>query len=657
MKLRLKRLTLKNFKGIKDLNIDFNGDITTIRGDNAAGKTTIFDSFCWLLFNKDSQGRSDFDVQTLDKNNNVIHGLEHSVTAVLEIDGYEKTFNKILTEKWVKQRGASEKELKGTSTSYEVDAIPLKLKDYQQCVSGIINEEIFKLVTNPLYFPGLPWKDQRKILMDIIGDIDDNSVLYYNPSLNPLQDQLKDGIENLNKRTKNSINKLKEKVKSLPYRIDECNNSIVAVDIESLESQKKIIQEKINEVDEELQNNSKGHEEKLKLQDELYTLKSKKKQLEFDAKEKAKKPYEEIDKKIKETKDNMHSIKYELDLEEKNKNLSLKLIDKYTKDIMNKSKELVRLRECWAKENATEFVFDENESKCPCCGREYEEDKITEIKNNAYNNFISRKNSKLEKIGSEGKELISEIENIKENISYEEEKIKPIDEFLSSESIILDIHLSKLKELEDERSIIEIGNIDTTEIDKIDKEIITIQEKINNFKHENNIELKARKNNLLKEADEIVKKLSAVENNEKLKMRIEELKEEEQDLNIQIAQLEGTLGLCEEFTRTKVELLEESINKKFKGAVTFKLFKNLKNGGLEDCCEALVNGVPFSSANTAGRINAGLSIINTLNEHYNVSAVIFIDNSESVNKLVDVNSQIINLEVSQDKELKIVEGI
>ena len=57
MKIRISNLKLKNFKGIKDLEIDFNNENTNIYGKNATGKTTIFDAFKWLFFDKDSKVR------------------------------------------------------------------------------------------------------------------------------------------------------------------------------------------------------------------------------------------------------------------------------------------------------------------------------------------------------------------------------------------------------------------------------------------------------------------------------------------------------------------------------------------------------------------------------------------------------------------------
>ena len=121
----------------------------------------------------------------------------------------------------------------------------------------------------------------------------------------------------------------------------------------------------------------------------------------------------------------------------------------------------------------------------------------------------------------------------------------------------------------------------------------------------------------------------------------------------EIANIEKTQYTIENFIKLKVDTIENRINEKF-SLVKFKLFEDQINGGQVETCEALVNGVPFSSLNTASKINAGIDIINTLCEFYNVSAPIFIDNRESVVKLLDSNSQIINLIVSEsDKKLRI----
>jgi DNA repair protein SbcC/Rad50 len=71
MKLEIKKISLLNFKGVRNYETNFSLR-TTVYGDNSSGKTTIFDAFTYLLFGKDSLDRQQFEVKTLDKNNNVI---------------------------------------------------------------------------------------------------------------------------------------------------------------------------------------------------------------------------------------------------------------------------------------------------------------------------------------------------------------------------------------------------------------------------------------------------------------------------------------------------------------------------------------------------------------------------------------------------------
>ncbi len=194
---------------------------------------------------------------------------------------------------------------------------------------------------------------------------------------------------------------------------------------------------------------------------------------------------------------------------------------------------------------------------------------------------------------------------------------------------------------------------DPEEIKYIKQEIYSLESQIQSYKKEDTTELNNKKEELQEQLRELDKQLAHKEVNEKAKERIRELEEEEIKLSEKIAELEGLEILSEEFIRTKVELLEEKVNSKFK-YVKFKMFKNQINGGLEETCEPCINGVPYSSnLNSAAKINVGLDIINTLCNHYNINAPIFIDNRESTNKIIDVDSQVINLIVSKDKTLKV----
>ena len=113
MNIKIERLTLQNFKGIRSLEINAEGKNLNIYGDNATGKTTVFDAFMWLLFNKDSLGRSDFGIKTQDSEGNTIHNLEHSVECELTVDDAILTLKKVYAEKWTKKRGSAEAEFTG----------------------------------------------------------------------------------------------------------------------------------------------------------------------------------------------------------------------------------------------------------------------------------------------------------------------------------------------------------------------------------------------------------------------------------------------------------------------------------------------------------------------------------------------------------------
>ena len=179
MEIKLLNLKLKNFKGIKDLEINFNCQNTNIYGANATGKTTIFDAFKWLFFDKDSSDRKDFNIKTLDSNNKPIHFLEHEVEAILVIDGVDMTFKKVFQEKWVKKRGQTEQEFSGHETNYWIDEVPVKKKDYEEKINSLIPESLFKLITDPSYFNNqLKWSERRELLINISGaNISDEEIL------------------------------------------------------------------------------------------------------------------------------------------------------------------------------------------------------------------------------------------------------------------------------------------------------------------------------------------------------------------------------------------------------------------------------------------------------------------------------------------------
>ena len=170
-------------------------------------------------------------------------------------------------------------------------------------------------------------------------------------------------------------------------------------------------------------------------------------------------------------------------------------------------------------------------------------------------------------------------------------------------------------------------------------------------------DLKAEKSDLQSQLDEVNKIIAKASMNVEIDERIAQLQKEQKEIGQKVADQEQMLYLLEEFIRFKLDKVSESINSHFK-TVKFKLFEMQLNGGMKDCCECTVNGVPYSTLNSGHRIVAGLDIIRSLSELYGVSVPIFVDNAESLNEfnVPDMDAQLILLSVSEDKQLK-VEGV
>ena len=137
MQIKLKRLTLDNFKGIKRFVVDIKDNDTKIFGANGTGKTTLFDSFLWLLFDKDSTGRKDFEIKTLTSEGKTLKDVEHVVEGVFEIDGTDVVLKKIHREKWVRKRGFTNEEFTGNETTYFWNDVPVKKDEYNSKIADV----------------------------------------------------------------------------------------------------------------------------------------------------------------------------------------------------------------------------------------------------------------------------------------------------------------------------------------------------------------------------------------------------------------------------------------------------------------------------------------------------------------------------------------
>jgi DNA repair exonuclease SbcCD ATPase subunit len=648
--LKLISLTLNNFKGIRSFHLDARGENAKVFGDNATGKTTLFDSFLWLLFDKDSQNKKDFSIKTLDGAGNEMHNLEHEVEGTFSLDGRTITLRKVFTEKWTRKRGSATSEFTGHETNYYIDGVPVKKKEYSDRVDQIVKEDIFKLLTSPSFFnEQVKWQDRRKILLEICGDISDMDVIASESKLSRLPEILNGRtIEEHRKVIAAKRSDINKELEKIPVRIDEIKRGMPELDDinkQALEADVTNLNAEIDEKSTLINNIRNGNaitEKQKHIQQIEIDMLGIKQAHEAGSKDKV----YQLRAKLQEESSNASIIESKISNARTRKQMQENSINTY-----KQTRE--RLLKEWHEINDKEFKH-ESDCSCPTCGQALPEEQVQAAKDKALADFNRGKSDRLEHIQNTGKANTAQLEKAQSEIAEIDKEIEKLTAQLNEKKEVV----SKLKEqLSTEESMV-VDILDNPEyrakLEEKQKIVAEIQE-LRQAADATIQDVYAEIASLKAIRDQKQAEIGKFAYAEQSKKRVEELAEQEKMLAAEFEKLEGELFLTEEFIRTKVNLLEQKINSKFKYA-RFRLFDTQINGGITEVCETLFDGVPYSSGlNNAAKINVGLDIINTLSEHYDFAAPIFIDNSEAVTKLIDTNTQVISLVVSEpDKQLRVV---
>ncbi|MBU5356101.1 AAA family ATPase [Paenibacillus barcinonensis] len=643
-------LTLRNFKGIRDFVLDAAGKNISAYGDNATGKTTLFDGFVWTLFGKDSQNRTDFEIKGLDENGKVVeHGLQHEVEAVLMVDRRRRTFRKVFSEKWTRKRGQATAEFGGHTTDYYVDGVPVKQGQYKTEVDALISEEIFKLLTNPAYFNEILKPDaRRKVLLDVCGDMTDEEIIAGNKQLAPLTDILGDrSLEDHRKVIAARRTEINKELDKIPVRIDEARRSMPDVsdlDAELLQEDIDTMRGRVDAKTAELQRIQSGGElsaKEIQLREINASLAELKQVIQAEGL-----------KAVAGQREWVMQLKGEASELQSRLNASQREAERYKGQITRADSQVERLRAEWTSLDSLQYPVHEHQhdANCPTCGQALPEDQLQSAQDKALEAFNLDKSKRLEAISADGKLAAAEKRTLEEElqklnremVQLQEEIASKAAEVLAAEATLqsLQTNIADPADNTKYQSIQRDGDKVRAEIEQLRS---SAADAIGKVQSEIRL-IRAQVDDL--EADKA--KLASVADTEK---RIAELLEEERKLTAEFEKLEHELFLTEEFTRTKVSMLESKINSKFKYA-RFRLFEEQINGGLKDVCKTLFNGVPYEGGlNNAARINVGLDIINTLGQHYGFSAPIFVDNAEAVTQLIDTDAQVIRLVVSEDDKV------
>lgn len=644
--MKIKKLSLRNFKGIKFLDIDMNSQNMSIYGDNATGKTTVYDAFLWLLFGKDSNNKKDFAIKTLDSTGKEVSGIDNEVSAILIIADKEVEIKRVYVENYTKKRGSAEAEFTGNRTDYYINEVPKKQKEFDEYIKSICDENILRILTSPTFFnEQVSWKEKREILLQICGDVSNEDIIKNNPEFAELSEILKDNsVSEHIKIISSKKKKVNEELQKIPTRIDEASRTAEEVDIVKISESKeelKDIENNISELENKIKEVSSGDVSGLEKDLRNHEAKLQNLITHFEAAKR------EV---LKDTKDESAKIYLEIvDLKQKKTVLDME-VSRIQERFNSIAENLVNLREEYKEINSEKFTFSDK-LVCPTCGQDLPEEKVKSAREHAFNSFKESKERKLSENISEGKKLAekkSELEGLYPENTKELEETKSI---LEEKNRVYETLKKELEELENKAGKFE----DEPEYKRLSEMIESLKRTIAESKEsvsEKTAELRKELAELIlkkKAVEKIIATESIIETSEK---RIQELKKQQKTLGKEYEKLEKELFLCEKFIVERVRLLEEKVSENFEIA-KFKLFQEQINSGISERCETMVDGVPYPALNNAMKINVGLDIINTVSKFYGFKAPVFVDNRESVVKLTDIDTQVISLIVSEkDKKLR-----
>lgn len=640
-KMKINRLTLTNFKCHDMLNLIFDGRSTSIYGDNATGKTSIYDALTWLLFGKDSAGNGEknIDIKPLDASGQVRdHQAITSVEAELDVDGEIITLERTYREIWSTKRGSSEAVYDGNTSDYYIDGVPHKKNAFDARIKELVPEDVFRLLTSVSYFASdMKWQDRRATLFDIAGTLTDREIMAANGQFQLLLDSM----------GKLELTEYKAKILSqrkgltgirddTPTRISECQKTLEdmqGIDFEEAKEQEEALacqQEELSRKLIALENNSTLSDLQMKLREA---------KLERDTLESKNRAYrQEQSAGVPDTRAMERTIQSErLRVE-----TLVTLMTAVKKDIEGYQTDIAASREEWIRVNGEAFTG----GICPTCGQSLPFEQLQK----ATTDFEEKKKQKLQAIMNKGNRY-------KESCANAEQRLKDLEQEKAKMEENIQVLVQQLETVKANAVVI-------SDMADYSKNIQVLQEKCTSIQ----TEIQRIMQDSAQEKEGIRTKLSAV--NDQLRLvrsviakedvrdrtmkRIQQLKADAKNAAEALEAIEKMLYLMEEFTRYKARFVEDGINSLFSLA-TFRLFREQANGGLEERCDVVYKGVPYMGLNNGAKINVGIDIINTLSRHYGVTVPLFVDNAEAVTRLLDCEAQVIRLVVSEnDKELRIV---
>lgn len=640
--IRIRKMRLENFKCHRKLELSFDGRNASIYGDNATGKTSVYDALTWLLFGKDSRGNGEknIDIKPLNAAGEVAdHQAVTEVEAVLLVNGDETSLRRTYQEVWSTKRGSTEATYDGNTSEYYINGVPCKKNQFDEKIRSIVPEDTFRMLTSVNYFASdLPWQKRREILFQIAGVMDDRAVMETDGRFAPLMDAM--GRLSLDDLKRKLLAEKKGYVgarNEIPARISECQKTIddlASLDFSGARENLELLNASRENLSGQLLaiNRNSAADSK---RNELEQAKLELRRLDMDnaayrREQEAKAP-------------NTEHLRRSLSVTRRQADNARADNEALRSSLERNERHIAECRETWGQINAETFTG----GTCPTCGQalpayqlKTAREKFEAGKQKRLNEVVARADYwKLDKTNTENRIAINE-----DLIARADAEVTNLeDQIQRAEQAAVSVNIQDMEGYAEKSASLKAW------IAQVEAEL----DALNRNSSEAGREIREK---IATVNAQIAQTMTVISKEDTLKYargRIEQLRADAAAGAEKLQEVEKLLFLMEEFTRYKTSFVEDTVNSLFRLAA-FRLYREQANGGVEDRCDVTYNGVPYMGLNSGMKINVGIDIINTLSRAYGVTVPLFVDNAESVTRLENPDTQVIRLVVSEnDKELRV----
>lgn len=625
MELRINKIRLENFKGVKKKEIVLNGKSARLCAQNGGFKTTTGDAWFFVMSNCNTAMVNNPDVVPIGAEE-----VKPTVEIEMTIDGKPITVKKVQTFK-------RKENTSSVTNTYYINDVEKSQKDFiADLTERGIDMDNFLMLSNPNAFMADTSKQgrekMRNILFEMCENISDEQIISEMKNVEELKVLLEnyklDECEQMQKSTLKKINDEFGKDNSLiQARISGIIQSKSPLDIKELEKTKKEYETELEQVRKDfnaLRNKDSGVEAK------IAELEGKCDDLERAETRKLEERKASVSEKLRKVEEKCKELNYDVVAEKS-------AADRILQDLDGVKESLEHYRAIYKK--TQDEVFDKDATVCPTCGRAFPKLEVEEMKKK-FEESKTKRLSDYKKMGEMFKVQVDTYEaEYKDQMAKHDKKHK---DWLKA-----DEEVAKLTE--QYRGIPTRPNMaDNSEYQKLRSEIDSLRVSLSNQDDDFKLsELSKRESYLTHMIIQTNGEIAVVERNKDLDRDIAELRKQQKDAEIRRANAEKILDQVDRFKREKNEKLTSDINSHFK-IINWHLWKYKKNGEYEEIVEPFIGCKGLNShSNQALQVVSKLDIIDGISRFFNISLPVFIDDAslltqDSIEK-INLKNQLIYL--------------